>query len=151
MTMQTPLYTLIHSNHVMRNVTQYEFSTIEKYLYFKGLEKGEILFSEGEYGDFMAFVVAGQVEIFVTFEQQEKRLTIKKIGDSLGDMAVIDDLSRSASARALERTGLIMLSKNDFNRILVDHPHIGIKMLKGLAGMISLQLRKSNTIKLNEI
>ncbi len=140
----TSLYNLIQGNHIFRTITRYEFSVIENYLFFKGLEVGEILFNEGDHGDFMAFVVAGQLEIFIHLQDGTKRLAIKKAGDSLGDMAVIDDLSRSASVRALERTGLIILPKPDFERILSDHPKIGIKMLKGLASMLSLQLRKAN-------
>ncbi len=140
----TSLYNLIQGNHIFRTITRYEFSVIENYLFFKGLEVGELLFNEGDHGDFMAFVVAGQLEIFIHLQDGTKRLAIKKAGDSLGDMAVIDDLSRSASARALERTGLIILPKPDFERILSDHPKIGIKMLKGLASMLSLQLRKAN-------
>ncbi len=140
----TSLYNLIQGNHIFQTITRYEFSVIENYLFFKGLETNEILFNEGDHGDFMAFVVAGQLEIFIHLQDGTKRLAIKKAGDSLGDMAVIDDLSRSASARALERTGLIILPKPDFERILSDHPNIGIKMLKGLASMLSLQLRKAN-------
>lgn len=140
----TSLYSLIQSNHIFQTITRYEFSVIENYLFFKGLEVGDLLFNEGDHGDFMAFVVAGKLEIFIHLQDDTKRLAIKKAGDSLGDMAVIDDLSRSASARALERTGLIILPKPDFERILSDHPKIGIKMLKGLASMLSLQLRKAN-------
>ncbi len=140
----TSLYNLIQVNPIFRNINRYEFSVIENYLFFKGLEVNEILFNEGEQGGFMAFVVAGQLEVFIHFPDSTKRLAIKKAGDSLGEMAVIDDLSRSASARALERTGLIILSKHDFELILTNHPKIGIKILKGLASILSLQLRKAN-------
>ncbi len=142
--MQTSLYELLQSNHIFKAISRYEFSVIENYLFFKGLEADEFLFHEGSHGDFVAFVVAGQLEVFINLQGKKKQLAIKKTGDSIGDMAVIDELSRSASVRALERTGLIILPKRDFERILSEHPEIGIKMLKGLANMLSLQLRKAN-------
>ncbi len=142
--MQTSLYELLQSSPLFKSITRYEFSVIENYLFFKGLEAGEFLFHEGNHGDFMAFIVAGKLEVFINIQGKKKQLAIKRIGDSIGDMAVIDELSRSASAKALERTGLIILPKRDFDRILSDYPEIGIKMLKGLANMFSLQLRKAN-------
>ncbi len=144
--MQTSLYKLLHSNHVFADIDRYNFSVIEDYLYFRSLEVGEYLCHEGENGDFMAFVVAGELEILKhnPTTHEEIILAVKGVGTSVGDMSVLDDLSRSASIRATEKTALIILSKGDFERILDDHPKIGILMLKGIATMLSLNLRATS-------
>ena len=129
---------------VFQNLDRYQFGILEQYLTFRGIEAGEYLFFEGEVGDYVAFVVAGSIEIFKQLPDKQVMLVTLKPGDGIGEMALIDDLSRSASAKASQRTGLIVLPKRDFERILIDHPRIGIKILKALASMLSLKLRHTN-------
>lgn len=144
MTAQMSLYELLKSNVVFQNLDRYQFGILEQYLTFRGIETGEYLFFEGEMGDYVAFVVAGGIEILKQLPDKQVALVTLKPGDSIGEMALIDDLSRSASAKATQRTGLIVLPKRDFERILIDHPRIGINILKALASMLSLKLRRTN-------
>lgn len=144
MTAQMSLYELLKSNVVFQNLDRYQFGILEQYLTFRGIETGEYLFFEGEVGDYVAFVVAGGIEILKQLPDKQMTLVTLKPGDSIGEMALIDDLSRSASAKATQRTGLIVLPKRDFERILIDHPRIGINILKALASMLSLKLRRTN-------
>lgn len=144
MTAQMSLYELLKSNVVFQNLDRYQFGILEQYLTFRGIETGEYLFFEGEMGNYVAFVVAGGIEILKQLPDKQVTLVTLKPGDSIGEMALIDDLSRSASAKATQRTGLIVLPKRDFERILIDHPRIGINILKALASMLSLKLRRTN-------
>lgn len=144
MTAHMSLYELLKSNVVFQNLDRYQFGILEQYLTFRGIETGEYLFFEGEMGDYVAFVVAGSIEILKQLPDKQMTLVTLKPGDSIGEMALIDDLSRSASAKATQRTGLIVLPKRDFERILIDHPRIGINILKALASMLSLKLRRTN-------
>lgn len=144
MTAHMSLYELLKSNVVFQNLDRYQFGILEQYLTFRGIETGEYLFFEGEMGDYVAFVVAGGIEILKQLPDKQMTLVTLKPGDSIGEMALIDDLSRSASAKATQRTGLIVLPKRDFERILIDHPRIGINILKALASMLSLKLRRTN-------
>lgn len=144
MTAQTSLYELLKNNVVFQNLDRYQFSVLEQYLTFQGVEAGEHLFFEGEVGNYVAFVVAGGIEILKQLHDKQVSLVTLKTGDSIGEMALIDDLSRSASAKAIQKTGLIVLLKSDFERILIDHPRIGINILKALASMLSLKLRRTN-------
>ena len=116
MTAQMSLYELLKSNVVFQNLDRYQFGILEQYLTFRGIETGEYLFFEGEVGDYVAFVVAGSIEILKQLPDKQMTLVTLKPGDSIGEMALIDDLSRSASAKATQRTGLIVLPKRDFER-----------------------------------
>ena len=65
-------------------------------------------------------------------------------GRSIGDMAVIDDYPRSATVKARTKATLAMLSQEKFNYILAEHSSIGVKILKGIARLLSLNLRKTS-------
>jgi CRP-like cAMP-binding protein len=58
-------------------------------------------------------------------------------------MAMIDSLKRSASIRARERSNIICISRTQFDHLLQNYPALGIKVLKGLAVMLSQNLRKT--------
>lgn len=66
-------------------------------------------------------------------------------GRSIGDMAVLDNFPRSATVRSRTKATLITLTRDSFETILDKHPRIGIKMLKGLARLLSLNLRKTSS------
>lgn len=106
------------------------------------LEEGELLFGEGEKSDYMCFVVSGQLEVF----KQSKggnRIPVSTIlrGRSIGEMAMMDELPRSASVVALEPCTLLSLTREGFEQILAGYPQPGITLLKALSRMVSLHLR----------
>ena len=66
-------------------------------------------------------------------------------GRSIGEMAVIDDYPRSATVRANTKAKLIILNSRRFDHFLDEYPPIGIKILKGITRLISLNLRKASS------
>lgn len=63
---------------------------------------GETIFRQGYPGDFAYIVVAGQVEILdIMTDGSEFRIAILEVGQMFGEMALLDDKPRSATARAL--------------------------------------------------
>lgn len=113
--------------------------------YFKAAA-GDLLFEEGEDGDYVCFVVSGRLEVLknVGEEKQVTLATLKK-GRSFGEMAIIDKLKRSATVKAQVETNVLVISCQQFDDLLTTHPAMGIKVLKGLAMMLSQNLRKTAT------
>lgn len=143
--MDTSIFTLLSQNPIFQNLDKYALQLIEPHLQFRSLEADEVLFHEGDHGDFVAFVLLGQLAVCkFNRSQQPVILAHKQSGDSIGDMALIDALSRSATVQATQKTALILLPKPEFDKILLDHPRIGIEMLKGIAITLSLNLRRTS-------
>ena len=122
-----------------------ELQTIEKYMFFNKIEPGEFVFKEGEKGDYVCFVASGALDV-IKFNQNAQPVVITTLakGGSIGEMALIDKLTRSASIRARTSTSLIVLTRKGFEMILKLHPEIGIKILKGVASLLSINLRKTS-------
>ena len=76
----------------------------------KKVKKDEVIFKEGDIGDAFYLIVAGSVRISTLVPGVgEEALTILKAGEYFGEMALIDDAPRSASAIANEDTMLLFM------------------------------------------
>ena len=76
------------------------------------LQPGDWVFREGDQADAAFIVQSGQVEIIGLRDGEERRLTVLHPGDLFGELALIDDGPRSASARAVGNTDLAVLPRS---------------------------------------
>jgi len=82
------------------------------------IDAGRYIFREKEIGD-MAFIVEyGTVDIFITVDGEDVHLSTAKEGQMFGEMALIDDGPRMASAKARTQVGVMAISKKVFERKL---------------------------------
>lgn len=137
---------LILNIPILGTLKDKELMVIEKYLNFIELTPGEIVFEEGDRGDYVCFVVEGSLDVLKKSETGEDIVisTLSK-GRSIGEMSVIDDLPRSASIKAKTKSTLLTLSRENFDYILAEHSTIGVKILKGIARLLCLNLRKTSS------
>lgn len=137
---------LILNIPILGTLKDKELMVIEKYLNFIELTPGEIVFEEGDRGDYVCFVVEGSLDVLKRSETGKDIVisTLSK-GRSIGEMSVIDDLPRSASVRTRTKATLLTLSRENFDYILAEHSRIGVKILKGVARLLCLNLRKTSS------
>jgi rhodanese-related sulfurtransferase len=82
-----------------------------------------ILFKEGDPGDSLYIISAGRVRIFRRDEKgMEIDLSILGPGEAFGEMALLSGEPRSADVEVVEEAHLMVLAKDDFDRILRDFP-----------------------------
>ncbi|WP_027357792.1 cyclic nucleotide-binding domain-containing protein [Desulforegula conservatrix] len=131
---------------LFQELTPKELEIISKYMTFFEINEGEALFREGDTGDFMCFVVKGSVDILKE-SASGRTVVIANLGRgrSIGEMAIIDKTPRSATVKAKTFTTLLVLSRKGFDTIVEKHPGIGIKILKGLARLLSLNMRATSS------
>ncbi|HVG29453.1 MAG TPA: DUF1003 domain-containing protein [Pyrinomonadaceae bacterium] len=100
------------------------------------LEEGRVLFEVGEPGDELYVVRAGQVELFVRdIVGQKIVLSTAREGDIFGELALLDDEPRSATAVALAPTSLLVLDRGDLSLLFEKKPEAALAMLAALSGM----------------
>ena len=103
------------------------------------LAAGEIIFNQGDIGDELIIVKEGVVSIFMPVESQTQDVQAIRIfmpGQMLGEMALIDQKPRSASARAEEPSRILTLSKYDFQNLLEHSPELALSVMSGLSDRI---------------
>lgn len=104
------------------------------------------LFREGDPGSYVCFVLKGELEVLKASQSGEQvSIAVLGRGRSIGEMAIIDRFTRSATVRATQDSQLAVLARADFELLLQEHPAVGIKILKSLARLLSLNLRKTSS------
>lgn len=105
----------------------------------KVLKAGEILFREGERGEEMYLIRSGKVEISNSSGGAKKVLATLSEGSFLGEMAIVDDAPRSATAIALTEVSLLILDRSAFKGQIQENP-----MVEYLINSLVKRLRETN-------
>lgn len=102
----------------------------------KTFYKNEILFSQGDPGDAFYVIKSGSISVRVN----GKEIAVLGEGEGIGEMALIDGESRSATAILREDSELLRLSSSDFNKLLSSYSSITIALLKTLSHRLRLRV-----------
>jgi signal transduction histidine kinase len=97
---------------------------------------GELICQEGEPGDALFLIRSGRAAIFKGSVDAPIVLTCRAAGEFVGEMAILEDLPRSASVVALEEVQLIKMTRDDFQRLLSDSTKLDIGMLRKLSSRL---------------
>src|SRR5688572_22432804 len=107
----------------------------------KRFAPGEVIFKEGDPGDGLFVVLAGRVQISAAIGSGERHVfSTASPGDVFGEMAVLDNLPRSAHASAEGETTLIFVPRNEFVDLLKGSPAMSLTVVQEF----SRRLRESN-------
>jgi hypothetical protein len=95
---------------------------------------GTVIFREKESGDVMYLIIRGRVAISKqVMDRVDKRLDILEPGDYFGEMSLLLQADRSATAVALEPAELVEISQDKLKSLLRDHAEFGVNLLAQLA------------------
>jgi len=123
-----------------------ELSILARRMSYVHLHRGEYLFVEGDPGTFMGFVVNGVIEVYKQAEAGENIVLARLTrGSSIGEMAVIDKSPRSATAIAKQATTMVTLTEKGFDLLADRYPDTGIKIIKKIARLLSLNMRRTSS------
>ncbi|MCS6814413.1 MAG: cyclic nucleotide-binding domain-containing protein, partial [Cyanobacteria bacterium] len=106
---------------------------------------GEVIFHEGSYEDTLYIVYQGQVRILKQLTQQH--LALLKPGEYFGDMALLNDAPRSATAIADTDCTLLTLGRNDFESLIAQRPELLLHMCRVLSNRLREADKRFETLK----
>ncbi len=119
---------------------------IEKGLFqksVKAFEPGQVIFKEGDPGEQMFIIIQGAVEIRKrTSASTARTLSTFKPGDVFGEMAIIENKPRSATAVATTASRMLVLNEPLFLAMIERNPDFARKMIQ----VLSERLRKANLL-----
>ena len=123
-----------------------ETQEIEKRLILKQVDKGAIIYKQGSPGRSVCFVVKGELSVIKRADDGDVSIATVRKGESVGEIAIIDGLTRSADVLALTEATVLILKQDVFDKLVEEHPQIGVKMLKSLAKSLSMTLRDRSEV-----
>jgi len=120
-----------------------------RYSISKNYAAGESLFEEGEHGVTMLLILSGKVNIFKQSQNDDTRLLIGRrgVGEFLGEMALVEELPRSATVIAQTPCEVLEFSKENFEKVIQEAPELATRVLRSLSN----KLRESDIYRIREL
>ncbi|MCK4578437.1 MAG: cyclic nucleotide-binding domain-containing protein [Candidatus Marinimicrobia bacterium] len=130
---------------IFSSLSKRELREIERLVHHREYTSGEVIFNHGDPGLGMYIIIKGTVQI-VNNQDRDNIIVYSELGDGdfFGDLALVDDSDRSATAQSSGDTRLIAFFRPEMQAILTRFPALGNKIMVGLAEVIAQRLRKTN-------
>ena len=140
------IHGLITFSPLFENFNLTEILLLSQFMQVYRTGPGVEIIREGEAGDFMVFLIEGQIEVFKQDQWNAPRLmALIAPGESFGEMSMIDGEPRFASCIAAEPCMIAVLSRDSLARIILEQTTLGAKILMELVLMLSQRLRQTST------
>jgi len=121
-----------------------ELESLESKLEKRKVAKDTAIFQEGTVGNEMYLITSGEVEISI--KRNDSKLVLAELGESsfFGEMALITDKPRTATATALIDSEMYALSKEEFQRLLMKEPQLSARMLLAISEILCDRIQSTN-------
>jgi CRP-like cAMP-binding protein len=130
---------------VFNFLTTDEVGELCPYLELREWKIDTIVMQEGEFEDYMGFVVKGKLAVKKQTGYWGKQIVIAVLdkGTMVGEGAFIDQGPRSNTIVAMENSRLLVLTAQKMNDLILNRPMLAIKLMKYMLHIISVRLRKA--------
>ena len=91
---------------------------------------GEMIFSEFEPGDNFYLIQSGRVELVKIIGDIERTLDVLQPSEMFGEMAILENSPRSATAIALDEVQVLEFNSQNFEILMLGNPQIALKLLR---------------------
>ena len=133
---------LLKKTPIFQGLNKRELSKIEKMLHERLFDKGERVFYQGDAGVGLYIIIEGKINI--VYEPTGQLIVGLASGEIFGEIALINESPRSASAYADEKSKMMFFSQAALNNLLEREPALGAKILMQLSRIIGERLMSSN-------
>jgi CRP-like cAMP-binding protein len=113
-------------------------------------QPGEMIFSEFEPGDTFYLIQSGRVELVKIIGDIERKLDVLQPSEMFGEMAILENSPRSATAIALDTVKVLEFNTQNFEILMLGNPQIALKLLKMFAKRIYDSKRRFMILTLDE-
>jgi CRP/FNR family cyclic AMP-dependent transcriptional regulator len=115
--------------------------TLARALQHRSLDRGYVIFREGDVGDRLFLVTAGKVKISRrSSDGRENLLAVLGPGEMFGELSLFDPGPRTATAAAVTECTVASLDHDDLRPLLQQRPEVAVQLLQALAQ----RLRRTN-------
>ena len=114
--------------HLFHGLEEDELAALAAELEEVQYPKDAVIFQQGGKADSFYLIYGGSVRIVRTQNKKEFQLARLVREDYFGEMALVANRPRSATATALTDTSLLVLSRADFEKLFKKNPQLGLNM-----------------------
>ncbi len=129
---------------IFQDFSEQELYQLLKLAFEKKYPKDSTLFIEGMSGEVLYIIKSGKVDICKKATSGEVVIASLGRGEFLGELSLLDDAKRSATARVSEDAELIVITKKVFQEMLKGDPVITVKLLLHFLKINAQRLRNTD-------
>ena len=135
----------LSSLDLFKGLSNREIGLMAQALHSRTYHAGEVLFMEGDIGRALFILETGKVELSKRDPATGENRVIFTVGpgDFFGEMALLEQMPRTATATSADRAKLHLLYRSKLDALCSQHPRIGISIMSHLAQLLSSRLRRS--------
>jgi CRP-like cAMP-binding protein len=152
--MQQSISTTLSLSEMFDNLTHTQLELVASICEPVNYKKGDLLFEENDASDELYVISNGGIEIlinpsFVGLEEGLDSIVLTEMrrGQVLGEVALVDQGLRTATARVSENnTHLLRIARKRLMLLCDTYPELGYKLMKNLAADLALKMRNTDLI-----
>jgi CRP-like cAMP-binding protein len=134
---------------IFHGLHKHELGKLLGIMYAKTYPADEVVFQEGETGRALFIIESGEVAITKSTQPSPghaQEIVIARLGPGgfFGEMALLEELPRSATVKTTRGSLLHFVYKVKLDSFVERHPRIGVKILHNLAKVLSSRLRETS-------
>jgi CRP-like cAMP-binding protein len=138
-------FVTIKNSILLHDLSDEDLDGLATYCEMRSMNEGTTVFIENMPGESLFLITKGSIRISKMFaEGDEKTLVVLGPEDVFGEMAVIDGLPRSATARVAENAVLISFKKKDLERLCSEDATLALKLVSNIVRVFSKRVRESS-------
>ncbi len=121
---------ILRKMQMFSSLSEEELDLVIKICQKRKLRKNEVLFREGDSGDFAYIIETGKIEIYTEMSGDKVVFATKEAGTIIGELALLDKAPRMASVRAIEPCQVVGIGSEDFMQLLTTQAAITYGVLQ---------------------
>lgn len=128
-------------------LSNWQLKQVNEVFYERTYQDGEYIFEQEQPGAALFFIEDGQIAIQVKNKSEAPiQLALLSKGQFVGELALLDESPRSASAIAVGNTKLLALYRKDLEIFSKTKPEIASEIYKALAMIVGDRLKATNEL-----
>ncbi len=128
---------ILQQVEIFQGLSDQELDTLAASSSSRSFPKNTVVIHENDPADSLFIIESGKVKVYCSDKNgKEFIMNTQSEGDYFGELALLDDSTRSASVRTVEKSSFCIVYKEEFNRVLEDHPNITRKLIRNLAARV---------------
>ena len=137
---------------IFEGLPEAELSALQELCITRTYPKNTGIINEGDQANAMFICTSGKVKVYVSDENgKEFVLNSMGPGEYFGELSLLDDETRSASVITTDKSTFSILYKDDFSKVVLNHPDIALVLLRNLASRIRKLTENVKTLALQDV
>lgn len=135
----------VKTSALLAGLSDQDLADLATICHDKDLAEGMTIFIENMQGESLYLIREGAVRITrLLAEGDEETLVILGPEEAFGEMAVLENAPRAATAKVVEKARLIAIRRADFDKLCHENPRLGIKVMRNILQMFSRRVRENS-------